>query len=45
MEDFFGYNSGSVLFDKRRHLNTLFCLLIHYHFILSNSLVQQIVYY
>ena len=45
MEDFFGYNSGSVLFDKRRHLNTLFCLLIHYHFILSNSLVQQIAYY
>lgn len=45
MENFFGYNSGSTLFDKRRHLNTVFCLFANYHFILNNRVGQQIAYY
>ncbi len=45
MENFFGYNTGSTLFDKRRHLNTVFCLFANYHLILDSRIGQQIAYH
>lgn len=45
MENFFGYGSGSALFDKRRHLNTVFFLFANYHLIVDSRIGQQIAYH
>lgn len=43
IEDFFGYSSGSSAFDKRRHINVIFQLLIMYKLKVNpNSLIPKI---